>query len=68
MKISPFLAFKLTLHIVMGLMYVIVGSCIIYYQWFLTQLEVYVAWSLGILAILYGLFRCYRGYQLLNEE
>lgn len=65
---DPFKHLKSGLHAAMGLMYVIVGVMAIYYQWFIVDLEQLLAWGLGIVVILYGIFRTYRAYTIFTDE
>jgi hypothetical protein len=45
---------------VIGLAYVIMGGVVIVKHWFLVNIEANTSYILGILLILYGLFRIYR--------
>ncbi len=65
---NPFKHLKAGLHAAMGLMYIIVGAMAIYYQWFIFDLKLFVAWGLGIVVILYGIFRAFRAYTIYKEE
>ena len=59
---------KTILQFVIGLGYVILGGYVIKMKWFLTTLDEKIAWILGILLILYGLFRVYRATQIKKGE
>lgn len=65
---DPYKLFKTTLHGAMGLLYVIIGVMVVTKQWFMFELQPLVAYGLGILAVAYGAFRCYRGYTLFKED
>lgn len=67
-KQDPSKMFRVILHIAMGLIYLIVGVLVIVRQWFLIELQPLAAWSMGILIIIYGAFRCYRGYIMYLDD
>ncbi|SMP26828.1 C4-dicarboxylate ABC transporter [Chryseobacterium profundimaris] len=48
------------LSLVTGLFYIVLGIVVILYKFFFTILEPGVAYALGGLLILYGIFRIYR--------
>ncbi|AZA59332.1 C4-dicarboxylate ABC transporter [Chryseobacterium shandongense] len=48
------------LSLVTGLFYIVLGVVVIIYKFFFTILEPGVAYALGVLLILYGVFRIYR--------
>jgi len=48
------------LSLVTGLFYIVLGIVVILYKFFFTVLEPGVAYALGGLLILYGIFRIYR--------
>lgn len=60
------------LSLVTGLFYIVLGIVVILYKFFFTVLEPGVAYALGILLILYGVFRIYRAVTKIkssgNEE
>ncbi|UPQ74212.1 MULTISPECIES: DUF308 domain-containing protein [Chryseobacterium] len=60
------------LSLVTGLFYIVLGIVVILYKFFFTVLEPGVAYALGILLILYGIFRIYRAITKIkssgNEE
>jgi hypothetical protein len=51
---------KIALNVTMGLLYLYIGYFIIEKQWFMTDLDQRVSYSLGGVLIVYGLFRVYR--------
>lgn len=57
---NPWDIVRKMIHIVMGLIYILIGASVIYRQWFVTELNTIVSYSLGTVLILYGLFRIYR--------
>lgn len=65
---SPFKFLKVFLHIFMSIIYVAAGVLTINYKWFLVELKPIVAILFGVLLIIYGLFRGYRGYQVYLED
>jgi hypothetical protein len=50
-----------------GLVYVLAGSFVMYYKWLMIPLNNIGAYSLGILLIVYGIFRGYRAYTNLRD-
>jgi uncharacterized membrane protein HdeD (DUF308 family) len=48
------------LSLVTGLFYIVLGVVVIFYKFFFTVLEPGVAYALGGLLMLYGIFRIYR--------
>ncbi|GAA5100267.1 hypothetical protein GCM10023210_38590 [Chryseobacterium ginsengisoli] len=60
------------LSLVTGLFYIVLGIVVIFYKFFFTILEPGVAYILGALLILYGIFRIYRAITKIknsgNEE
>ncbi|MDR6159838.1 MULTISPECIES: DUF308 domain-containing protein [Chryseobacterium] len=48
------------LSLITGLFYIVLGIVVIMYKFFFTILEPGVAYALGGLLILYGIFRIYR--------
>lgn len=57
---NPWDLLKKMIHVIMGLIYILIGASVIYRKWFITELNTLVSYSLGLLLILYGLFRIYR--------
>lgn len=56
------------MHSAMGMMYIIIGIMVISYQWFILNLDPLVSWALGVVFMLYGIFRTYRAYTIYKEE
>ncbi|NPA08240.1 MAG: C4-dicarboxylate ABC transporter [Chlorobi bacterium] len=60
------------LSLVTGLFYIVLGIVVIFYKFFFTVLDPGVAYALGGLLILYGIFRIYRAITRIknsgNEE
>nr|WP_072883458.1 DUF308 domain-containing protein [Chryseobacterium takakiae] len=60
------------LSLITGLFYIVLGIVVILYKFFFTVLDPGVAYALGILLILYGIFRIYRAITKIkssgNEE
>lgn len=56
------------LSLVTGLFYIVLGIVIIVYKFFFTLLEPAVAYPLGILVMLYGVFRIYRAVSKINNK
>ena len=60
------------LSLVTGLFYIVLGVVVIFYKFFFTVLDAGVAYALGGLLILYGIFRIYRAITRIknsgNEE
>ncbi|SHL54035.1 C4-dicarboxylate ABC transporter [Chryseobacterium polytrichastri] len=48
------------LSLITGLFYIVLGGVVIYYKFFFTVLEPTVAYAMGGLLMLYGIFRIYR--------
>ncbi len=48
------------LSLITGLFYIVLGVVVMLYKFFFTVLEPGIAYVLGVLLILYGLFRIYR--------
>ncbi|WP_238584967.1 C4-dicarboxylate ABC transporter [Chryseobacterium sp. Leaf201] len=48
------------LSLITGLFYIVLGVVVMLYKFFFTVLEPGIAYALGVLLILYGLFRIYR--------
>jgi hypothetical protein len=59
---------KGVLQIIIGICYLGLGSAVIVKKWFLTIIESKTAWALGMLLILYGVFRVYRAFISFKEE
>ncbi|WP_185113405.1 C4-dicarboxylate ABC transporter [Chryseobacterium sp. ERMR1:04] len=60
------------LSLITGLFYIVLGGIVIYYKFFFTTLEPAVAYAMGGLLMLYGVFRIYRAVSKIknsgNEE
>lgn len=56
------------LSLVTGLFYIVLGIVVIYYKFFFTILEPAVAYPLGGLIILYGIFRMYRAVLKIKDS
>lgn len=50
-----------------ALVYIMCGYFVIKLKWFMTNLDEYVAYSLGTLLIIYGIYRGYRTYHNLKD-
>lgn len=49
------------LSALIGVCYVVLGVFVIIYKYFVIELEQQVAYALGLLLIVYGIYRVYRG-------
>src|SRR5690606_23283659 len=56
------------INIIMGLLYGFIGGFVIYREWFFTDLNPVASKALGILFIIYGLFRIYRAIKAIRES
>ncbi|WP_185097467.1 DUF308 domain-containing protein [Chryseobacterium sp. FH2] len=56
------------LSLVTGLFYIVLGIVVIIYKFFFTILEPAVAYALGALLILYGVFRIYRAVSKIKNS
>ncbi len=56
------------INIIMGILYAIIGGFVIIRNWFLMDLSPIAAKSLGILFIVYGIFRIYRAVKAIRTE
>jgi EamA domain-containing membrane protein RarD len=56
------------INIIMGILYAFIGVFVIMRNWFLMDLAPWAAIILGILFIVYGIFRLYRAVQILRSE
>lgn len=59
---------KIWLQVVIGIGYTLLGGYVIKEKWFLTSLDEKIAWVLGVVLILYGIYRIYRAFQISKEE
>ncbi|MEI7486690.1 MAG: C4-dicarboxylate ABC transporter [Chryseobacterium sp.] len=55
------------LSLITGLFYIVLGGVVIYYKFFFTTLEPAVAYAMGGLLILYGIFRIYRAVSKIKD-
>lgn len=59
---------QMPLHIGMGFVYIIFGILILYIKYFGTmQLSAGLAYALGGLMLLYGVFRLWRGFSMMRQ-
>ncbi len=59
---------QIPMHIVMGFVYIIFGLLIFYVKYFGTiELSAGLAYALGGLLMLYGVFRLWRGFAMLKQ-
>ncbi|MDY3390958.1 C4-dicarboxylate ABC transporter [Riemerella anatipestifer] len=56
------------LSILAGVMYLTLGVVVLVYKFFVIQLDDYVAYPLGILMIIYGVFRVIRVIHNIKES
>lgn len=56
------------INIIMGLLYGFIGGFVIYREWFFTDLNPVASKALGILFIIYGLFRIYRAIKAIRDS
>ncbi|MBD8017702.1 C4-dicarboxylate ABC transporter [Kaistella pullorum] len=56
------------LSLITGMFYIILGIVVIIYKFFIIYLEPLIAYSLGALLILYGLFRIGRAIYRLRQD
>ncbi|MFV0305926.1 MAG: C4-dicarboxylate ABC transporter [Moheibacter sp.] len=56
------------INVIMGILYAFIGVFTIYRDWFLIDLSPYAAKALGILFIVYGLFRIYRAVKSIRSK
>jgi uncharacterized membrane protein HdeD (DUF308 family) len=56
------------LSLVTGLFYIVLGVVVIIYKFFFTILEPGVAYAMGGLLILYGIFRIYRAVSRIKDS
>lgn len=56
------------INIVMGILYAFIGVFVIMRNWFFTDLDPWAAKILGILFIVYGIFRLYRAVQAIRTK
>lgn len=59
---------KIWLQVIIGIGYTLLGGYVIKEKWFLTTLDEKIAWVLGVILILYGIYRIYRAVKISKEE
>ncbi|WP_185113570.1 DUF308 domain-containing protein [Chryseobacterium sp. JM1] len=56
------------LSLVTGLFYIVLGIVVIIYKFFFTILEPVIAYAMGAVLILYGIFRIYRAVSRIKDS
>ncbi|WP_175579919.1 DUF308 domain-containing protein [Chryseobacterium aureum] len=56
------------LSLVTGLFYIVLGIVVIVYKFFFTILEPAVAYALGVVLVMYGVFRIYRAISRIKQS
>ncbi len=56
------------LSLITGLFYIVLGIVVIVYKFFFTILEPAVAYALGVLLVIYGIFRIYRAVSKIKKS
>lgn len=56
------------INIIMGILYIGIGVFVFWTEWFISELNPVAAKALGILFIVYGIFRIYRGLQAIRTK
>ncbi|WP_265129392.1 C4-dicarboxylate ABC transporter [Chryseobacterium oranimense] len=56
------------LSLVTGLFYIVLGVVVIIYKFFFTVLEPAIAYAMGAVLILYGIFRIYRAILRIKDS
>jgi len=56
------------LSLVTGLFYIVLGVVVIIYKFFFTVLEPAIAYAMGVVLILYGIFRIYRAISRIKDS
>ncbi len=56
------------LSLITGLFYIVLGIVVIVYKFFFTILEPGVAYALGVLLMIYGVFRIYRAVSKIKKS
>lgn len=56
------------LSLITGLFYIVLGIVVIVYKFFFTILEPGVAYALGVLLMIYGIFRIYRAVSKIKKS
>lgn len=61
--------FQSIMHLCMGLVYIVFGLLVVYVKYFGTmQLPAGVAYTLGGIMIIYGIFRIWRGFAAFKQR
>ena len=56
------------LSLVTGLFYIVLGIVVMIYKFFFTILEPAIAYALGVVLIIYGVFRIYRAVSKIKRS
>ncbi|WP_431610546.1 DUF308 domain-containing protein [Chryseobacterium sp. 'Rf worker isolate 10'] len=56
------------LSLVTGLFYIVLGIVVIVYKFFFTTLEPAIAYALGVVLVIYGIFRIYRAISRIKKS
>ncbi|MBB6331960.1 uncharacterized membrane protein HdeD (DUF308 family) [Chryseobacterium sediminis] len=56
------------LSLVTGLFYIVLGIVVIVYKFFFTVLEPAIAYALGVVLVIYGIFRIYRAISRIKKS
>ncbi|MBP1167010.1 MULTISPECIES: DUF308 domain-containing protein [unclassified Chryseobacterium] len=56
------------LSLVTGLFYIVLGIVVIVYKFFFTNLEPAIAYPLGVVLVIYGIFRIYRAISRIKKS
>ncbi|WP_185126898.1 DUF308 domain-containing protein [Chryseobacterium lactis] len=56
------------LSLVTGLFYIVLGIVVIVYKFFFTILEPAIAYALGVVLVIYGVFRIYRAISRIKKS
>ncbi|TZG00405.1 C4-dicarboxylate ABC transporter (plasmid) [Chryseobacterium panacisoli] len=56
------------LSLVTGVFYIVLGIVVIVYKFFFTILEPAVAYALGVVLVIYGIFRIYRAISRIKKS
>ena len=68
-KSKAYTKFRGSMHMGMGVLYVIFGALVLYIKYFgAMELSSGVAYTIGTLMVLYGLFRLWRGYAYMRQR
>lgn len=66
---SGMLRFQPIMHLTMGVFYLVIGCLVIYVKYFgAIELSSGLAYTLGGLMIIYGIFRLWRGFSSLKQR